>query len=108
MVCTSSKVESVNNLTTLYSPNAAKLFTGSTLLEAHTIRCGVVNWRSPNVAKLFTDSTLLEAHTYYKMRQSQHIWSFAGGDYYTYPQFTCPCVTGNTASNLIPSFVSQN
>ena len=41
----------------------------------------------------------------------QHIWSFVGGLQevtVTYPRFTCPCVTGSTAGNLLPSFVGQN
>ena len=39
----------------------------------------------------------------------QHIWSFVGGLQEvtsTYPQLTCPCVTGSTA--VIPTFVGQN
>ena len=36
----------------------------------------------------------------------QHIWTFsAGADEQI---FTCPCVTGSTAQNRIPSFVGQN
>ena len=40
----------------------------------------------------------------------QHIWSFAAGfDEGTYSRFsTCPCVTGITNGNRIPSFVGQN
>ena len=41
----------------------------------------------------------------------QHIWSFAGGldeGNTVYPQFTCPCVTGSTGGNNIPSFVGKN
>ena len=40
----------------------------------------------------------------------QHIWTFAGGldEQRTYPNETCPCVTGSTAGSLVPSFVGQN
>ena len=41
----------------------------------------------------------------------QHIWSFAGGldeDTSDLSSFSCPCVTGSTNENLIPSFVGQN
>ena len=38
----------------------------------------------------------------------QHIWSFVGGiDEVTHP-YTCPCVTGSTTHNRIPSFVGQS
>ena len=36
----------------------------------------------------------------------QHIWSFAGG--LDEGHTTCPCVTGSTAGNRVPSFVGQN
>ena len=37
----------------------------------------------------------------------QHIWTFATGldEHTTYPCCTCPCVTGSTNGNIIPSFV---
>ena len=40
----------------------------------------------------------------------QHIWTFAAGvdERTTYPCCTCPCVTGSTNGNNIPSFVGQN
>ena len=41
----------------------------------------------------------------------QHIWSFAGGldeDSSVQPYYSCPCVTGSTNGNDIPSFVGQN
>ena len=40
----------------------------------------------------------------------QHIWSFAAGfDEGTYSPFsTCPCVTGSTNGNRVPSFVGQS
>ena len=43
----------------------------------------------------------------------QHIWTFAGGfdeQLHPYPGnvVTCPCVSGSTAENRIPSFVGQN
>ena len=41
----------------------------------------------------------------------QHIWTFSNGlDELsaTYPYVTCPCVTGSTNGNCIPSFVGQN
>ena len=41
----------------------------------------------------------------------QHIWSFAGGldeDGSVQPYYSCPCVTGSTNGNDIPSFVGQN
>ena len=40
----------------------------------------------------------------------QHIWTFAGGhdEQGSYPAERCPCVTGSTNGNLIPSFVRQN
>ena len=41
----------------------------------------------------------------------QHIWTFANGldELSTlYPYATCPCVTGSTNRNRIPSFVGQN
>ena len=40
----------------------------------------------------------------------QHIWTFAGGvdEQTRYPSATCPCVTGSTNGNQIPSFVGQN
>ena len=38
----------------------------------------------------------------------QHIWSFGGGLDEVSSVFACPCVTGSTAGNRIPSFVGQN
>ena len=40
----------------------------------------------------------------------QHIWTFAGGvdEQTSYSYATCPCVTGSTNGNRIPSFVGQN
>ena len=41
----------------------------------------------------------------------QHIWSFVGGldeGKTVYPYGPCPCVTGSTNGNRIPSFVGQN
>ena len=42
----------------------------------------------------------------------QHIWTFAAGldegTIHGHTTSTCPCVTGSTAGNLIPSFVGQN
>ena len=38
----------------------------------------------------------------------QHIWSFVGGLDEMNPSFACPCVTGSTTRNRIPSFVGQN
>ena len=40
----------------------------------------------------------------------QHIWTFAGGvdEQTQYISATCPCVTGSTNGNNIPSFVGQN
>ena len=41
----------------------------------------------------------------------QHVWTFSNGlDELstTFPYATCPCVTGSTNGNLIPSFVGQN
>ena len=41
----------------------------------------------------------------------QHIWSFSGGleeENFFAPATSCPCVSGSTNGNLIPSFVSQN
>ena len=40
----------------------------------------------------------------------QHIWTFANGleEQSSYPYAQCPCVTGSTNGNHIPSFVGQN
>jgi len=41
----------------------------------------------------------------------QHIWTFTGGGADELTQYigaTCPCVTGSTNGNNIPSFVGQN
>ena len=39
----------------------------------------------------------------------QHIWSFSAGfDESSSSGLTCPCVTGSTSGNRIPSFVGQN
>ena len=40
----------------------------------------------------------------------KHIWTFANGvdEQTTYTCCTCPCVTGSTGSDKIPSFVGQN
>ena len=38
----------------------------------------------------------------------QHIWSFVGGIDEVHPTYACPCVTGSTTRNRIPSFVGQN
>ena len=38
----------------------------------------------------------------------QHIWSFAGGLFEERSADSCPCVTGSTNGNHIPSFVGQN
>ena len=38
----------------------------------------------------------------------QHIWSFAGGLDEGHTNVACPCVTGSTTGNRIPSFVGQN
>ena len=38
----------------------------------------------------------------------QHIWTFAGGYDELHSRFGCPCITGSTNGNHIPSFVGQN
>ena len=38
----------------------------------------------------------------------QHVWSFAGGFDERHTTVACPCVTGSTSGNHIPSFVGQN
>ena len=38
----------------------------------------------------------------------QHIWSFGGGLDEVNSAYACPCVTGSTAGDCIPSFVGQN
>ena len=57
------------------------------------------------------DSTYLDGISVTYSSPRQHIWSFSGGleeeNFYD-PVTLCPCVTGSTNGNLIPSFVSQN
>ena len=61
-------------------------------------------------AGLSIDSYYLEGVSVTYGSPRQHIWSFANGldEVLSVPQYTCPCVTGSTAGNLIPSFVGQN
>ena len=57
------------------------------------------------------DSTYLDGVSVMYGSPRQHIWSFAGGldeDSSVQPYFSCPCVTGSTNGNDIPSFVGQN
>ena len=61
-------------------------------------------------AGLSIDSYYLEGVSVTYGSPRQHIWSFANGldEVLSVPQYTCPCVPGSTAGNLIPSFVGQN
>ena len=57
------------------------------------------------------DSTYLDGVSVTYGSPRQHIWSFAGGldeDSSVQPYYSCPCVTGSTNGNEIPSFVGQN
>ena len=57
------------------------------------------------------DATYLDGVSVTYSSPRQHIWSFAGGldeDTSDLSSFSCPCVTGSTNENLIPSFVGQN
>ena len=57
------------------------------------------------------DSTYLDGVSVTYGSPRQHIWSFAGGldeDISVHPYYSCPCVTGSTNGNDIPSFVGQN
>ena len=62
-------------------------------------------------------SSSLSINTYYvdgvsvtRGSPRQHIWTFAAGvdEQTRYRSGTCPCVTGSTNQNNIPSFVGQN
>ena len=59
------------------------------------------------------DSTYLDGVSVTYSSPRQHIWSFAGGhdegiSGITHPFDRCPCDTGSTNGNYIPSFVGQN
>ena len=56
------------------------------------------------------DSYYLEGVSVTYGSPRQHVWSFAAGldEVLSVPYYTCPCVTGSTAGNRIPSFVGQN
>jgi len=57
------------------------------------------------------DTTYLDGVSVTYGSPRQHIWSFAGGlheDSSVHPPNSCPCVTGSTNGNQIPSFVGQN
>ena len=62
-------------------------------------------------ASLTIDSYYLEGVSVTHGSPRQHIWSFAAGLSEGHPRYlpvTCPCVTGSTNGNNIPSFVGQN
>ena len=56
------------------------------------------------------DSTYLDGVSVTYGSPRQHIWSFAGGldESSRAPVSLCPCVSGSTYGDLIPSFVGQN
>ena len=62
-------------------------------------------------SSLSIDSIYLDGVSVTYGSPRQHIWSFAGGldeGQPGYLSLTCPCVTGSTNGNDIPSFVGQN
>ena len=61
-------------------------------------------------AGLLIDSYYLEGVSVTYGSPRQHIWSFAAGldEVLSLPANTCPCFTGSTNGNRIPSFVGQN
>ena len=57
------------------------------------------------------DSNYLDGVSVTHGSPRQHIWSFAGGldeESTVHPASSCPCVTGSTSRNYIPSFVGHN
>ena len=57
------------------------------------------------------DSIYLDGVSVTRGSPRQHIWSFVGGldeESAVQPHCSCPCVTGSTNGNYIPSFVGQN
>ena len=57
------------------------------------------------------DSNYLDGVSVTHGSPRQHVWSFAAGldeGNTVYRNSICPCVTGSTTGNLIPSFVGQN
>ena len=63
-----------------------------------------------NGASQSIDTYYLEGVSLTYSSPRQHIWSFVAGldEVSTIPANSCPCVTGSTAGNRIPSFVGQN
>ena len=62
-------------------------------------------------ASLSIDTYYLEGVSVTHGSPRQHIWSFVGGldeQGSLHPSSACPCVTGSTNGNRIPSFVGQN
>ena len=62
-------------------------------------------------SSLSIDSSYLDGVSVTYGSPRQHIWSFAGGqdeESAGNPAVSCPCVTGSTSGNYIPSFVDQN
>ena len=60
-------------------------------------------------SSLSIDSYYLDGISVTHGSPRQHIWSFAGGfDEENSIHATCPCVTGSTNGNNLPSFVGQN
>ena len=53
-------------------------------------------------------STFVEGVSVTHGSPRQHIWTFAGGADENPIWNICPCVSGSTNGNLIPSFVGQN
>ena len=90
--------------------------TYSTGIEQYDQVCGRIIGYQLGSPDSFRGSSL-SINTYYVDGVSltygsprQHIWTFSGGleENFRAPLSLCPCVSGSTNGNLIPSFVSQN
>ena len=90
--------------------------TYSTGSEQYNQVCGRITGYQLGSPDSFRGSSL-SINTYYVDGVSltygsprQHIWTFSGGleENSRAPASLCPCVSGSTNGNLIPSFVSQN
>ena len=91
--------------------------TYSTGSEQYDQVCGRIIGYQSGTPDAFTgasqsiDSNYLDGVSVTYGSPRQHIWSFVGGldeEGSNHPASSCPCVTGSSSRNYIPSFVGQN
>ena len=103
---------------TAFSPGSCEGLNYATGSEQYNQVCGrIIGYQIGITSAFYPYNSARSINNYYFEGVSvmhgsprQHIWSFANGldELGSYPAERCPCVTGSSNGNFIPSFVGQN